>query len=207
MMFSKFNINFQVYAPTYGSFYVYGSFLRAASSIPRNEYERTRKREEERVCVYVRERARDYCEHGLCAVKQSVPMYGPMISFPDDIELDAQVSAKVSPGAGQRHLEASLLHVQELRFQGDGIHRGDRLSEREGESSLCSDLIFFSSGKMGVRDYSLATVLATEILFSWRKERLEKGGGSNYGLLSGGREVSLEWGIDSFFSLLLAGGR
>lgn len=159
------------------------------------------------MCVYVRERARDYCEHGLCAVKQSVPMYGPMISFPDDIELDAQVSAKVSPGAGQRHLEASLLHVQELRFQGDGIHRGDRLSEREGESSLCSDLIFFSSGRMGVRDYSLATVLATEILFSWRKERLEKGGGSNYGLLSGGRKVSLEWGIDSFFSLLLAGGR
>lgn len=167
------------------------------------ELERERKKE----CMCVRERARDYCEHGLCAVKQSVPMYGPMISFPDDIELDAQVSAKVSPGAGQRHLEASLLHVQELRFQGDGIHRGDRLSEREGESSLCSDLIFFSSGRMGVRDYSLATVLATEILFSWRKERLEKGGGSNYGLLSGGREVSLEWGIDSFFSLLLAGGR
>lgn len=58
MMFSKFNINFQVYAPTYGSFYVYGSFLRAASSIPRNEYERTREREEGRksVCVCESER-------------------------------------------------------------------------------------------------------------------------------------------------------
>lgn len=68
--------------------------------------------------------------------------------FPDDIELDAQVSAKVSPGAGQRHLEASLLHVQELRFQGDGIHRGDRLSEREGEPFLTSPR-HFHQGREG----------------------------------------------------------
>lgn len=59
-------------------------------------------------------------------------MYAPFV-VSDDIELDAQIPAEVSPGASQRHPEASLLDVQELRFQGDGIHRGDRLSEREGE--------------------------------------------------------------------------
>lgn len=65
-------------------------------------------------------------------LKQSVPMYGPLL-VSDDIELHAQVPAEVSPGAGQRHLEAPLFDVQELCFQGDGIHRGDRLSERKGE--------------------------------------------------------------------------
>lgn len=59
-------------------------------------------------------------------------MYGPLV-VSDDIELDAQVPAEVSSGAGQRHPEASLLDLQELRFQGNGVYRGDRLSEREGE--------------------------------------------------------------------------
>ena len=100
-------------------------FLKGAHSRIRN---RENKRERERESV----RERGTIASTSSGLKQSVPMYGPLV-VSDDIELDAQVPAEVSPGAGQRHLEASLLHVQELRFQGDGIYRGDRLSEREGE--------------------------------------------------------------------------
>ena len=53
--------------------------------------------------------------------------------FADDPELDAQVPAEVSPGEGQRHLEAALLHVPDLRVQGDRVHRGHGVPERKGK--------------------------------------------------------------------------
>lgn len=59
-------------------------------------------------------------------------MYAPFL-VTDDTELDAQVSAEVSPRARQRHPKASVFDVQELRFQGDGVHRRDGLSKREGK--------------------------------------------------------------------------
>ena len=37
----------------------------------------------------------------------------------DNPELDAQVPAEVPPGEGQRHPSTSLLHLQDLRLQGD----------------------------------------------------------------------------------------
>ena len=42
----------------------------------------------------------------------------------DDPELDAQVPATVPPGEGDRHHAASLLHLQDLRLQGDQDHVG-----------------------------------------------------------------------------------
>lgn len=66
-------------------------------------------------------------------------MYAPSF-IADDTELDAQVSAEVSPRASQRHPEASLFDVQELRFQRDGIHRRDGLSKREGKRSSASTI-------------------------------------------------------------------
>ena len=40
----------------------------------------------------------------------------------DDPELDAQVPAEVPPGQGQRHPSAPLLHIQDLRLQGNPTH-------------------------------------------------------------------------------------
>lgn len=51
----------------------------------------------------------------------------------DDPELDAQVPAQVSPREGERHPEAALLDVQNVRLQRDGVHSGHRLPERKGE--------------------------------------------------------------------------
>lgn len=51
------------------------------------------------------------------------------VCYADDPQLDAQVPAPVPPGAGQRHPEVALLHLQDLRLQGDGVHCGHRLSE------------------------------------------------------------------------------
>lgn len=61
----------------------------------------------------------------------------------DDIELDAQIPAKVSSGEGQSHLATRLFDIQKLRFQGNGIYRGDSLSKWKGKLSiaLCSPLI------------------------------------------------------------------
>ena len=71
--------------------------------------------------------------------------FDELILVADDPELNAQVPAKVPPGEGQRHPSAPLLHIQDLRLQGDShldwienyrgvisgvhFHRGDRLSE------------------------------------------------------------------------------
>lgn len=111
--------------PTYtDNLYAEAVLLAAASRFP-EKHARERKREWETIASTSSE------------LKQSVPMYGPLV-VSDDIELDAQVPAEVSPGAGQRHPEASLLDLQELRFQGNGVYRGDRLSEREGEWTSAS---------------------------------------------------------------------
>ena len=53
----------------------------------------------------------------------------------DHPQLDAQVPAAVPPGAGQRHHEAALLDLQDLRLQGDRVHRSHRLPERENHSA------------------------------------------------------------------------
>lgn len=55
-------------------------------------------------------------------------MYAPFL-ITDDTELDAQVSTEVSPRASQRHPQTSVLDVQKLRFQGDGIHCRNGLSK------------------------------------------------------------------------------
>ena len=71
--------------------------------------------------------------------------FDELILVADDPELDAQVPAEVPPGEGDRHHAAPLLHLQDIRLQGDPyrgrfendrgvisgvhIHRGDRLSE------------------------------------------------------------------------------
>lgn len=54
-------------------------------------------------------------------------MYAPLLFVSDDIEFHAQIPAEVSSRPGQRHPEAPILHVQELCFQGNGIHRCDCL--------------------------------------------------------------------------------
>ena len=46
----------------------------------------------------------------------------PFLPFADHPELDAQVPATVPPGEGERHPSASLLHLQDLRLQGDPHH-------------------------------------------------------------------------------------
>lgn len=56
--------------------------------------------------------------------------------FPDDTQLDAQVPAQVSPSQGERHPQAALLDVSDVRLQGDRVHRSHRLSEREGKEWL-----------------------------------------------------------------------
>ena len=60
----------------------------------------------------------------------------PFPLFADHPELDAQVPAEISPRQSQRHRQAALLHVQDVRLQGDPVHRRDGLSEREGELIL-----------------------------------------------------------------------
>lgn len=61
-----------------------------------------------------------------------------MISFflfaSDHLELYAQVPAAIPPGEGQRHHEVALLHLQDLRLQGNRVHRRHRLPEREGKT-------------------------------------------------------------------------
>ena len=44
------------------------------------------------------------------------------IHIADDPELYAQVPAEVPPGEGQRHPSAPLLHIQDLRLQGNPTH-------------------------------------------------------------------------------------
>ena len=56
----------------------------------------------------------------------------PFPLFADHPELDAQVPAEVPLGQGKRHPAAALLHVQDVRLQGDRLHRRDRLPKREG---------------------------------------------------------------------------
>ena len=56
-------------------------------------------------------------------------------SFPDHLELDAQVPAAVPLGAGQWHTAAALLNVQDVRLQGDRVHRCDGLPEREDHAA------------------------------------------------------------------------
>lgn len=47
----------------------------------------------------------------------------------DDPELHAQVPAAVPPGEGQRYPQAAVLYLSDVCLQGDGIHRGHRVSE------------------------------------------------------------------------------
>lgn len=53
----------------------------------------------------------------------------------DDPKLDAQVPTEIPFGEGERHPEAALLNIQDLRLQGDRVHSGHRLPERKGELS------------------------------------------------------------------------
>lgn len=53
---------------------------------------------------------------------------------PDHPELHAQVPAQVPHSAGQRHPEAALQHLQDLRVPGDRVCGCDSVSERQGES-------------------------------------------------------------------------
>lgn len=66
------------------------------------------------------------------------PKYARFYVFSDDIKFDAQISAEVSSREGERRSQASLLDVQELRIQRNGIHRSYGLSKREGELSHVS---------------------------------------------------------------------
>ena len=50
--------------------------------------------------------------------------FDELILVADDPELDAQVPAEVPPGEGHRHHAAPLLHLQDLRLQGDPDHLG-----------------------------------------------------------------------------------
>lgn len=52
----------------------------------------------------------------------------------DHPELHAQVPAQVPHSAGQRHPEAPLQHLQDLRLPGDRVRGCDSLSERQGTS-------------------------------------------------------------------------
>ena len=52
-----------------------------------------------------------------------------LLLFADYLELDAQVPAEISPRQSQRYCQAALLHLQDLRLQGDSVHRRHRLSE------------------------------------------------------------------------------
>lgn len=58
------------------------------------------------------------------------------VCYADDPELDAQVPAAVPPGARQRHPQAALLHLQDVRLQGDRVHRRHGIPEREGEKAF-----------------------------------------------------------------------
>lgn len=51
------------------------------------------------------------------------------VYYADDTELNAQVPAAVPPGAGERYPEAAVFHLQDVRLQGDRVHRGHSLSE------------------------------------------------------------------------------
>lgn len=53
---------------------------------------------------------------------------------PDHPELNAQVPAQVPHSAGQRHPEAPLQHLQDLRLPGDRVRGCDSISKRQGES-------------------------------------------------------------------------
>lgn len=55
---------------------------------------------------------------------------------PDDPELHAQVPAQVPHSAGQRHPEASLQHLQDVRVPRDRVRGCDSISERQGESAF-----------------------------------------------------------------------
>ena len=48
--------------------------------------------------------------------------FDELILVADDPELDAQVPAEVPPGESQRHPSAPLLHIQDLRLQGNPTH-------------------------------------------------------------------------------------
>lgn len=54
----------------------------------------------------------------------------------DDPELNAQVSATVPLGARQRHPQAALFHLQDLRLQGDGVHSSHSIPERKGNVTV-----------------------------------------------------------------------
>lgn len=58
---------------------------------------------------------------------------------PDNPELHAQVPAPVPHSAGQRHPEAPLQHLQDLRVPGDRVRGCDSVSERQGESPFTLD--------------------------------------------------------------------
>lgn len=47
----------------------------------------------------------------------------------DDIELDAQVSAQVSPGQGERYIKTSVFDVSVVRLQRNRIHSRNRISK------------------------------------------------------------------------------
>lgn len=55
---------------------------------------------------------------------------------PDDPELHAQVPAQVPHSAGQRHPEAPLQHLQDVRVPRDRVRGCDSISERQGESAF-----------------------------------------------------------------------
>ena len=58
-------------------------------------------------------------------------LFIPHLPFADNTQLNAQVPAAVSPGAGERHRPAAVRHLQDVRVQGDAVHRRHRLPERE----------------------------------------------------------------------------
>lgn len=50
----------------------------------------------------------------------------------DDSQLDAQVPAEVPPGPRQRYPQAALLHLQDVRLQGNRVYCRHRIPERKG---------------------------------------------------------------------------
>ena len=51
----------------------------------------------------------------------------------DNTQLDAQVSATLPRRQAERHNQAAMERVQDVRLQGDWVHRRHGLSEREGD--------------------------------------------------------------------------
>lgn len=61
----------------------------------------------------------------------------------DHPELHAQVPAQVPHSAGQRHPEAPLQHLQDLRVPGDRVCGRDCVSERQGETPFTLNRLAF----------------------------------------------------------------